>query len=131
MRTGARSSVIDAVPLALCVLAAGCGFTTSSPPADTTIQPIAPPPVGGIDGGAAVVPMGIVVGFALTSNSSRSESNTVSVDDPAVVTLFKTTDPSTFTLVGKGVGQTTLRATAAGATETTMSVMVTEQNSQP
>jgi hypothetical protein len=131
MRTGARFSVIDALPLALCMLSAGCGFTTSSPPADTTIQPIATPPVGGIDGGAAVVPIGVVVGFALTSNSARSESNTVSVDDPAVATLFTTTDPSTFTLVGKSVGHTILHATAAGAAETKMTVTVTEQIPQP
>jgi len=75
--------------------------------------------------------MGVVVGFALTSSLSPSEFNTVSVDDPAVVTLYATTDPSTYALVGKSVGLTTLHATAAGASETTMIVTVTEQTPQP
>jgi hypothetical protein len=75
--------------------------------------------------------MGVVVGFALTSSSSSSDSNTVAVDDPSVVTLYTAIGSSTYTLVGKRSGQTILHATAGGASETTMTVLVTEQAAQP
>ena len=129
MRTGvfvqlARWAIVLAAPAV-----AACA---NDPQPTTQIAPVGQPPIGGfVDSASVVVPVGVAVAFAVTSSEATTDSNTVSVDDPALVKLVTTSATATYVLIGQRPGRTTLHAAEQGAQETTMTLIVSPQTATP
>jgi Flp pilus assembly secretin CpaC len=82
-------------------LVAGC----STQPA-VTLEPVGQSPAGSLSHGLDSVPVGIVLGFRVTANSSAVV--TEAIDDPSTATVAPTTQASEFVIIGQAMGQTTL-----------------------
>jgi hypothetical protein len=85
-------------------LLSGCSTTPA-----VTLQSIgqAPSgPSGPVSTGLGSLPVGIVLGFRVTANSSAVV--TEAADDPSVATVAPTTQTSEFVVIGQAIGQTTL-----------------------
>jgi hypothetical protein len=117
--------------LALSVVLAGTLACSQQSSGVTQIQPVGQPPIGGITD-TAVVPVGVVVGFIVTSSASQdSSSGTATVTDPRVASLVATVEPGVFVLVGQSPGQTTLTAWTSTTDKVTMPVVVEAQDPAP
>jgi hypothetical protein len=113
--------------LAALVSTPACSTTTQSN-GTTQVQPVGQPPIGGITD-SALVPVGVVVGFSVTS--SDSTSGVATVDDSSVCSLVPTSEQGTFVLIGRSPGKTTLHASAGSADPVTMPVAVVQQSAMP
>jgi putative type II/III system pilus formation protein len=96
-----RALALLAVAVALL---AGCSTTPA-----VTLQSVGQPPSGPsgpVSTGLDSVPVGIVLGFRVTANSSAVV--TEAIDDPSVATVAPTTQTAEFVVIGEAIGQTTL-----------------------
>jgi hypothetical protein len=78
-----------------------------SPPTAVTIQAVGQSPGASFSSGLASVPVGVVLGLQVTAKSSAVV--TAAVDQPTLVMVAPTTQPTELVLVGMALGQTTLR----------------------
>jgi hypothetical protein len=100
------------------LVAPGCG-----PSPAVTIAPVGESPAGSLTSGAASVPIGIVLGFAVKADASAVV--TAAVDDEALATVAPTTQSTEFVMVGLATGQTTLHVFVNGQEAAQLSVQVT------
>ncbi len=107
--------------LLVLVAALACGGCSTSPA--VTLQSVGQSPAGSLSPGLASVPVGIVLGFRVTSSSSAVV--TAAIDDPSVATVAPTTQASEFVIIGLATGQTTLHVFVNNGEVTELPVEVT------
>lgn len=98
----------------------GAACSTTPP---VTIQSVGQSPAGSLSPGLASVPIGIVLGFRVTANSSAVV--TAAIDDPSLATVAPTTQASEFVIIGLATGQTTLHVFVDNGEVTELPVEVT------
>ncbi len=107
----------------LAVFAALVGAGCSTTPV-ATLQPVGQSPAGSVSPGFASVPVGIVLGFRVTANSSAVV--TAALDDTTLATVAPTTQSSEFVIIGLATGQTTLHVYVNNSEWTELPVQVTQ-----
>jgi Pilus formation protein N terminal region len=113
---------VRALRVLLGLAAAFSGGACSTSPA-VTLQSVGQSPAGSLSPGLASVPVGIVLGFRVTTSSSAVV--TAAVDDPSVAAVAPTTQASEFVIIGLATGQTTLHVFVNNGEVTELPVEVT------
>ena len=113
--------------LAFAFAAFAAAACTASP--SVTLEPDGTSPAGSFSPGLVSVPVGIVLGFHVTANSSAAV--TAAIDDPSVATLAPRTQASEFVIIGLVTGQTTLHVFVDSREATQLPVQVTGLASGP
>jgi hypothetical protein len=98
-------------------IAAGC-----SPSPKVTLSALGTSPGASFASGGATVPVGVVLGFGVTVETSTAV--TAAVDDPTLATVAPTVNGSQFVLIGLATGQTTLHIYVNDQDTTDLSVQV-------
>jgi hypothetical protein len=99
------------------IAVAGC---SASP--KVTLAAVGSSPGAAFSSGGATVPVGVVLGFGVTVESSTAV--TAAVDDPTLVTVAPTVNGAEFVLIGLATGQTTLRVYVNDEDQTDLSVQI-------
>jgi hypothetical protein len=104
------------------VAVAVCAANSACSSVATQLSPVGDSPGASFTASAATVPVGVVVGFSATSESSMPV--TASVDDTTIATVAPTVKSGTFVLVGLATGQTTLHVFVNDADAVDVAVQV-------
>ena len=102
---------------AVAAAVAGC-----SPSTKVALSAVGTSPGASFSTGGATVPVGVVVGFSVTVETSTAV--TAAVDDPTLVTVAPTVNGSQFVLIGLATGETTLHVYVNDQDATDLSVQV-------
>jgi hypothetical protein len=106
--------------LAFILLSALPACTPSS--AVATIGATGSSPGASISGGLATVPVGIVLGFQASAQSTTAV--TATIDDPTIAVLAPATGDGQFVLIGTAVGQTVVHVFVNDTDATDLQVQV-------
>ena len=90
----------------LVVLAVALSGTACSTSTAVTLAGVGQSPGASVSSGLATVPIGVVLGFRVTTQSSAVV--TAAVDDTTLATVAPTTQGNEFVVIGLAMGQTTL-----------------------
>ena len=97
----------------------GCTAATASP----VVTQTGSSPAGSFSAGLATVPVGVVMSFQVSTQSTTAV--TATVDDPTIATVAPTPRDGEFVLVGLSVGQTTVHLFVDGRDASDVAVGVT------